>query len=132
MKLSAWAKQQGISYRTAWNRYKAGQLPVPVRQTATGTILVEVAAPKAASVRAALGADAALYGQVERALFADIARGADPAALKSEYLIRDGLTARQYNAIAMNLKGTIDAIKARRCVFRSDPIAAPEPPGPDP
>ncbi|WP_120797553.1 hypothetical protein [Thiocapsa rosea] len=48
-------------------------------------------------------------------MFADIARGADPAALKSEDLIRDGLTARQYNTIAMNLKGKIDAIKAR-CV----------------
>ncbi|MBK1734432.1 hypothetical protein CKO15_03840, partial [Halorhodospira abdelmalekii] len=37
---------------------------------------------------AALGAYADLYGQAERALFADIARGCDPAALKSQYLAR--------------------------------------------
>ena len=29
-----------------------------------------------------------LYGQAERALFADLARGGDPAALKSEYMRR--------------------------------------------
>ncbi len=42
-KPSVWAKQQGIAYRTAWNWYKAGKLPAPAHQTATGTILVEVA-----------------------------------------------------------------------------------------
>jgi putative resolvase len=41
MKLSDWAKQQGISYRTAWRWFKNGKLPVSVRQTATGTILIE-------------------------------------------------------------------------------------------
>jgi predicted site-specific integrase-resolvase len=28
MKLSRWAKKQGISYRTAWRWFKMGQLPV--------------------------------------------------------------------------------------------------------
>ena len=41
MKLSDWAKQQGISYKTAWRWFKNGKLPVAVRQTATGTILIE-------------------------------------------------------------------------------------------
>lgn len=41
MKLSAWAKEQGISYRTALNWFHAGTLPVPARQLATGTILVD-------------------------------------------------------------------------------------------
>jgi putative resolvase len=41
MKLSVWAKQQGISYRTAWNWFKAGKLPIPSIQTKTGTILVD-------------------------------------------------------------------------------------------
>jgi putative resolvase len=41
MKLSAWARKNGVSYQTAWNWFSAGQLPVPARQTATGTILVE-------------------------------------------------------------------------------------------
>jgi putative resolvase len=41
MKLSAWAKKQGISYRTAWRWFKNGNFPVPVEQTPTGTILVK-------------------------------------------------------------------------------------------
>ncbi len=60
------------------------------------------------------GAYATRYGQAERALFADLAAGCEPAALKSSYLIRFGLTARQFNAIAINLKGKIAAIKERR------------------
>lgn len=43
MKLSTWAKKQGISYRTAWRWFKEGTLPVEVEQTATGTILVNEA-----------------------------------------------------------------------------------------
>ena len=42
MKLSEWAKQQGISYKTAWRWYTAGKLPVPAEQAATGTIIVKV------------------------------------------------------------------------------------------
>jgi putative resolvase len=41
MKLSDWARQQGISYITAWRWFQAGKLPVPARQLPTGTILVE-------------------------------------------------------------------------------------------
>lgn len=40
MKLSAWAKKQGVSYRTAWRWYKEGKLPVPAEKTPSGTILV--------------------------------------------------------------------------------------------
>jgi len=40
MKLSIWAKNQGISYRTAWRWFKEGKLPVAAEQTATGTILI--------------------------------------------------------------------------------------------
>lgn len=40
MKLSAWAKKQGISYKTAWRMWKAGTLPVPAEQLATGTVIV--------------------------------------------------------------------------------------------
>ena len=66
------------------------------------------------SLDAALGAYATLYGQAERALFADLAAGCEPEALKSSYLIRFGLTARQFNAIAIHLKGKIASIKERR------------------
>ncbi len=41
MKLSAWAKKQGISYKTAWRLWASGKLPVPVAQLATGTIIVK-------------------------------------------------------------------------------------------
>lgn len=42
MKLSDWARQEGVHYQTAWRWWKEGKLPVPARQTPTGTILVEV------------------------------------------------------------------------------------------
>jgi predicted site-specific integrase-resolvase len=41
MKLSVWAKQNGIHYLTAYRWFKAGALPVPAVQTNTGTILVQ-------------------------------------------------------------------------------------------
>src|SRR5512144_867190 len=40
MKLSEWAKQQGLSYKTAWRMWKLGQLPIPVEQLPTGTVIV--------------------------------------------------------------------------------------------
>lgn len=39
MKLSEYAKKQGVSYRTAWNWWKAGQLAG--RQMPSGTVIVE-------------------------------------------------------------------------------------------
>ena len=41
MKLSTWAKKQGISYRTAWRWFKEGTLPVLAEKTKTGTILIK-------------------------------------------------------------------------------------------
>jgi putative resolvase len=41
MKLSTWAKKQGVSYRTAWRWFKEGKLPVVAEQTKTGTILIK-------------------------------------------------------------------------------------------
>lgn len=46
MKLSDWAKSQGIAYQTAWRWFKAGALPVRAVQTESGTILVEQSLPK--------------------------------------------------------------------------------------
>jgi putative resolvase len=43
MKLSEWAKRQGVTYKAAWNWFHAGILPVPARQLPTGTILVDEA-----------------------------------------------------------------------------------------
>jgi len=42
MKLSDWARANGVSYKTAWLWWKKGQLPVPARQLPSGTILVDV------------------------------------------------------------------------------------------
>jgi len=42
VKLPDWARTQGISYRTAWEWFKRGTLPVPARNLSTGTILVEL------------------------------------------------------------------------------------------
>ncbi|MBA7673905.1 hypothetical protein ES703_82112 [subsurface metagenome] len=41
MKLSTWAKKQGISYKTAWRLWANKQLPVSAEQLATGTIIVK-------------------------------------------------------------------------------------------
>ena len=41
MKLSVWAKQQGISYQAAWRMYRDGKLPVPAEQLPTGTIILK-------------------------------------------------------------------------------------------
>jgi putative resolvase len=49
VKLSEWARQQGVSYQTAWRWVKDGKMPVPVRQAPSGTWLV--AEPTAASGR---------------------------------------------------------------------------------
>jgi predicted site-specific integrase-resolvase len=41
MKLSEWAEQEGISYRTAWNWFNTNKLPVNAYQAPTGTIIVQ-------------------------------------------------------------------------------------------
>lgn len=45
MKLSTWAKLQGLTYRTAWNLFKNDKLPVKATQLTTGTILVTPEVP---------------------------------------------------------------------------------------
>jgi predicted site-specific integrase-resolvase len=40
MKLSHWAKENGIKYKTAYHWIKNNKMPVPFSQTPTGTILV--------------------------------------------------------------------------------------------
>ncbi|WP_328663368.1 IS607 family transposase [Streptomyces sp. NBC_00328] len=51
MRLSEWARQQGVSYQTAWRWVRDGKMAVPVRQAPSGTWLVdEVAAPSSGRV----------------------------------------------------------------------------------
>jgi IS605 OrfB family transposase len=61
-----------------------------------------------------LAAIAALMSTVERTLFADLQRGKDASSLKSEYLRCFGITARQFNAIRVQVDGKIASIKQRR------------------
>ncbi|HUW97619.1 MAG TPA: IS607 family transposase [Acidiferrobacter sp.] len=56
MKLSAWAKTQGICYTTAWRMFRDGRLPVPSEQLATGTVIVHVPAQSSGGI--------ALYARV--------------------------------------------------------------------
>jgi len=57
MKLSTWAKKNGLTYKAAWRLFKTGQLPVPATQLKTGTILVHEPSDS-------LPARAALYARV--------------------------------------------------------------------
>ena len=41
MKLSQWAKNNGLCYRTAYNLFKSNKLPVQAYQLETGTIIVK-------------------------------------------------------------------------------------------
>ena len=40
MKLSEWAREKNISYKTAYDWFKKGKMPCRTEQTLTGTILV--------------------------------------------------------------------------------------------
>jgi hypothetical protein len=59
---------------------------------------------------AALDAYAALYGRVERSLFAAFQAGGKLNDLKRQFLPKFGITARQFNAIRVGLEGKIDSI----------------------
>jgi len=56
MKLSDWAKENGLDYKTAYRLYRSGKFPLPTEQLATGTILVHKMPKK--------NRDAALYARV--------------------------------------------------------------------
>ena len=54
MKLSSWAKKQGIHYNTAYRWFKTGAMPVRAWQTETKTILVEELASISKTERVAI------------------------------------------------------------------------------
>ncbi len=59
-----------------------------------------------------LDAIAALFGRLMRRLFVDLyVRGCKPNACKRHYIARYGLTARQFNAIARELAGKVNAVR---------------------
>ena len=62
----------------------------------------------------AFRACAELFAHVEHCLLADISKGKTTGALKSSYLIKYGITARQFNAIRVKVEGKIASIKELR------------------
>ena len=60
---------------------------------------------------AALSAYAALYGEVQRKLFADVAAGESAVSKKSEYIEEHGIPARMFNAVRITLDGKMSAVR---------------------
>ena len=56
----------------------------------------------------------ALFGTVERSLFADLARGKLANHCKSSYIKEFGITARHFNAIRVTVEGKVDSVKAHQ------------------
>jgi hypothetical protein len=52
-----------------------------------------------------------LFGRVERTLYADMQKGKDASELKSAYLARFEITARQFNAVRIQLQGKVKAMR---------------------
>ena len=62
----------------------------------------------------ALSAYAALFGRVERKLFASVAAGKAASSLKSGYLKRYRIPARMFNGVRVSLGGKIAAVKEQQ------------------
>ena len=67
---------------------------------------------------AALAACAALYGRVQRKLFADVAAGSSASSLKNAYLKRYGIPARMFNAVRVSLDGKISSVRETMALRR--------------
>ena len=62
----------------------------------------------------------ALFAHIEHCLLADILKGKTPGELKSSYLIKYGITARQFNSLRVKIEGKIASIKELRKIQISD------------
>ena len=60
---------------------------------------------------AALSAYAALYGKVQRKLFAAVAAGGSAVSKKREYIEEHGIPARLFNAVRITLEGKVSAVR---------------------
>ena len=67
-----------------------------------------------AAADAALTAGAELYGRAERSLFAALQSGKPRNDIKRAFLVRFGISGRQFNAARVSLEGKIDSINERR------------------
>ena len=97
MKLSVWAKANGLAYQTAWRMWRNGKLPVPAEQLPTGTVIVHPPKTRAAEA-------VALYARVASTeQKADLERQLGRLA---DYASREGLTVvRSVAEIGSGLNG---------------------------
>src|SRR3990167_3552126 len=63
---------------------------------------------------------AKLFAHIEHCLLADISKGKAVNELKSSYLVKYGITARQFNALRVKVEGKIASIKELRKIQISD------------
>ena len=102
MKVSAWARQQGLHDTTAWRWWRKGTLPVPAYQTASGTILVD-AGPESTSGRVVVYARVSSHDQradLDRQV-AEATRGAVAAGLGVDEVVTEvgsGMNGRRLGA----------------------------------
>jgi hypothetical protein len=61
-----------------------------------------------------LGESAILLSQIERKLFAEIAKGKNPLDLKNEFLKKYKITARHFNSLRISIEGKIASFKEIR------------------
>lgn len=113
MKLVDWARENGLSYITAWRLFRAGQLPVRATQLPTGTILVhpEKSATGAVALYARVsGSDqkADLERQLERLSLFAVRQGFTVAKAVSE--VGSGLNGHRNKLMQLLADPTISAI----------------------
>jgi putative resolvase len=127
MKLSAYAKQQGISYQTAWRLWQRGELPA--HQLPSGTVIVEVPPTPPPAIRPQKVAVYArvssaenrkhLEGQAERVAAFCAAKGWQVAKVVKE--CGSGITDQRPQFLALLADTSISHIviehKARCCRF---------------
>src|SRR5271157_1500753 len=61
-----------------------------------------------------LSSFASNMGKIERTLFADLQRSKDVSQLKSDYIKRFEITARQFNSVRVHIEGKIASVKELR------------------
>lgn len=118
MKLSEWAKEKGISYRTAYRMFKANRLPIPSEQLKTGTILVYPEAQK--QKRCALYARVSSHDQkndLERQMqrLRDYSANKGLLVVEEKLEIGSGLNGKRKKLLSLLSDETISVIVVEHC-----------------
>ena len=65
-----------------------------------------------------------LYGRLQRNLFADLSKGRNLPALKSEYFTRERIPARLFNSLRTSVEGKVSGVRAAMALRRGRPESA--------